>query len=47
MILPDCPVTQDLERMFGELLGSIEPPKKPNPDATPIPEWRAKPGKEL
>lgn len=21
--------------------------KKPNPDATPLPEWRAKPGKEL
>lgn len=45
MILPDGPLTQDLERMFGEMFP--EPPKKPNPDATPLPEWRAKPGKEL
>lgn len=47
MILPDCPVTQDLERMFGELLGSIDPPKKPNPDATPIAQWQPNEGREL
>ena len=47
MILPDCEQTQHLKREFGELLGSIEPPKKPNPDATPVAQWQPNEGREL
>ena len=47
--LPDCELArqldQDMAREFGEVLAQL--PKPVSPDATPLLEWRAKPGKEL
>lgn len=45
---PDCELArqldQDMARESGEVLAQL--PKPVSPDATPPPEWRAKPGKE-